>query len=518
MVAGVLDTAGAREGAMGRPDVDDPQGASTTSMRLQAAANHYTALAGTVLLGATLLAAIWLTATEHQWVVFLAGVLAAAVLAYLSRTVNTRWIITRRTAQLHATRSNLAGEIQRRTVAEESLACARGSAELIDETLPAMLAYLDTGRRVRYHNRAYTRWLGQEGTSIDGRLLEDIVGSVLYREIEAHLRSAFEGHDVRYERLQTMPNGETCRLHVQYLPSFAEDGKVAGIFAILTDVTRPEMRGVVRPEDGGRADANVGERLLSALKHDAFTLYWQAIVPVGRDAPAAPFHEVLLRMKDEEESHLPPGTFLPWAEEFGLLHEIDRWVVRHVVDFAADGDQPRDAVYMVNLSDPTLLDPGFAKTVRERLEARGVSGRALCLEFTESQVLSNPAAYREFVAALKGLGCRFAVSGFGRNPLSLRLLKQLGANILKLDGGIVLAVACDPVELARVRAMSNAAHAADMRIVAECVEHESTRAALEDAGVDFVQGFGVAMPVPMGTPCVADGRSEAPPGSREAIA
>lgn len=517
MIAGELERGGVREEAV-RPDVEEPRGAPTSSARLQAAANHYTAFAGTVLLGATLIAAIWLTSTEHQWVVFLAGVLAAAVLAYLSRTVNTRWVITRRTAQLRTARSNLAAEIQRRTLAEDSLSRARGSAELIDETLPAMLAYLDTGRRVRYHNRAYTRWLDQEGKSVEGRLLEDIVGGALYREIEPHLLRAFEGHDVRYERLQTMPNGEACRVHVQYLPNFTEDGKVAGVFAILTDITRADSRRGARAEEGKHSDASVGERLLSALKHDAFSLYWQAIVPVGRGARESPFHEVLLRMKDEEESHLPPGTFLPWAEEFGLLHEIDRWVVRHVVDFAADGGAPRDTVYMVNLSDPTLLDLGFAKLVRERLEARGVPGRALCLEFTESQVLSNPAAYREFVAALKGLGCRFAVSGFGRNPLSLRLLKQLGANILKLDGGIVLAVACDPVELARVRAMSNAAHAAEMRIVAECVESESTRAALEDAGVDFVQGFGVAIPVPIGTPGVVDERPEAAPAPREAIA
>ena len=479
-------------------------------MRLQTAANRYAALAGMVVLAAALLAAISLTPARHQWFAFLWGVLAAAVLALVSRTANARWIIARRTAQLTATRAKLATAVRGRAQAEDSLSRALANTELIDEALPAMLAYIDSQGRVRYHNGAYTRWIDRRGEPIDGQLVEEIVGSAVYSEIEAHLASALAGHDVRYERLQTMPDGQTCRLHVQYLPSFSEGGTVAGIFAVLTDITRSEGLGDARPEGLKRAEPAAGERLLSALDNDDFTLYWQEIVPLGHGQAQAPFHEVLLRMKDEEESHLPPGTFLPWAEEFGLLHEIDRWVVRHVVDFAADGGAPKDAVFMVNLSDPTLLDPEFVQIVRRRLEARGIDGRALCFEFTEAQVLSNPTAYRRFVAALEGTGCRFAVSGFGHNLLSLRLLDQLGANFLKLDGGIVLGVARDPAELARVKAMANAAHAAGMRIVAECVENESTRAALEGIGIDFVQGFGIAMPIPMGIPDHGESRSDAP--------
>ena len=478
-------------------------------IRIQVVANHYTALAGTILLGATLLAAISLTSSHHQWIVFLAGVLAAAVLAYVSRTVNSRWIIARRTAQLVATRAKLAAEVRRRIQAEDSLARVRANAQLIDETLPAMLAYIDTQGRIRYHNRAYTRWIGQEGEPIDGRHLEEILGDAIYREIDVYLKQAFAGHDVRYERFQTLPNGETGRLHVQYLPDYSEDGNVSGVFTILTDVTRSEDSDGT-PQEGRRsATPDMRARLLSALAHDDFTLYWQEIAPLGAGATHTPFHEVLLRMKEEEERHLPPGTFLPWAEEFGLLPEIDRWVVRHVVDFAADTKGGKDGAYMVNLSAPTLLDPGFVPIVRERLEARGVAGRALCFEFTETQVLSNPAAYRAFVASLKGTGCRFAVSGFGRNPLTLRLLGQLGADFLKLDGGIVLSMAQNPPELARLRAMNNASRATGMRIIAECVENEATRAALQGIGIDFAQGFGIAQPAPMGSADVlgAQGRN-----------
>ncbi len=473
-------------------------------MRIQKAANHYTALAGTVLLGATLLAAISLTSSDHRWIVFLAGVLAAAVLAYVSRTVNSRWIMARRTAQLVATRAKLATEVRRRIQAEDSLARMRTNAGLIEETLPAMLAYIDTQGRIRYHNRAYTHWIGREGESIDGRHVEEVLGDAVYREIEVQLKQAFAGQDVRYERFQTMPDGDVCRLHVQYLPDRSEDGSVRGVFTILTDITHSENSEDTHQKSRTSATPDMHARLLSALANDDFTLYWQEIVPLGAGAARTPFHEVLLRMKEEEDNHLPPGTFLPWAEEFGLLHEIDRWVVRHVVDFAADTAGGKDGAYMVNLSAQTLLDPSFVPIVRARLEARGVAGRALCFEFTETQVLSNPAAYRAFVGSLEGTGCRFAVSGFGRNPLTLRLLSQLGANFLKLDGGIVLSVAQNPPELARVKAMNNASRATGMHIIAECVESEATRAALQRIGIDFAQGFGIAQPSPMGSPDALD--------------
>lgn len=479
--------------------------------------NHvkpFLAPAATAGLAALLIATITLT-FDHRWTVFLSGVLAASVLANVSRTANARWTIARRNAQLTATRAKLAKEARLRVHAEECLARLRTSVELIDEKMPAMLAFVDTEGRVRYHNRAYTRWCGLEGNAIDGRLVQDLVGRAVYAEIEQPLREALQGRDVRYERVQLMRNGDTCRLNVQYLPSYGADGKVAGIFAILTDITRPEDFGDADEKELADASHAAGTRLMAALEHDEFSLYWQAIEPLGHAAQGPVMREVLLRMNEEEENHLPPGTFLPVAEELGLLPDIDRWVVRHVVDFAAGIGAPADSMYLVNLSAPTIVDPGFGEYVCERLEASGVSGRSLCLELSEPDVIANPAAYREFVASLDGTGVRFAVSGFGRNPLSLRLLKQLGVDFLKLDGGLVLDVLRSPGQLAQVKAINHAAHAAGMAVIAECVECDGVRDALERAETDFAQGFGIARPRPLSALDVPHRACEAPREFRE---
>jgi PAS domain S-box-containing protein len=484
--------------------------------RVTAVAKPYVAVAGTFVLAAVLLATISLTTFDRQWIVFLGGVLSAAILAFVSYNTNARWVIARRTSQLNNTRGKLVTEVRLRAHAEEALARIRTSVELVDRALPAMLVYVDNERRVRYHNHAYKRWIGLEEKAIDGRGIEDIVGRAAYAEIAPHLTQALQGRDVCYERTQTMADGHVCRLAVQYLPHYAEAGKVAGVFAILIDVTRAVDLGSAPPQAQQKAVDDDGARLIAALGRDEFSLFSQAIAPLGAKAAQGTYCEVLLRLDEEEENHLPPGSFLPLAEELGLLHEIDRWVVRNVLEFASTARSKHESVYFVNLSAPTIVDPTFAQFVRERIKASRVPDHTLCFELPESDVLSNLGAYREFIAALDGTGCRFAVSGFGCNPLALRLLKQLRIDFLKLDGGIALGMLNSPGGLAKVKAINLAAHAAGMRTIAQCVESDSTREALEAVDTDFAQGFGIAMPQPMGAP--GDGDSLPEPDLQKAAA
>ncbi|HEX7606251.1 MAG TPA: EAL domain-containing protein, partial [Usitatibacter sp.] len=395
--------------------------------------------------------------------------------------MSARGTMARRTSHLNPAGAKLASEIQGRTRADETFARVRANAELIDESFPAMLTYVDAEERVRYHNRAYTRWMGLEGEVIDGQSINELIGDPAYALVDKHLKEAMAGKDVRYERTQTMPNGSICRLHVQYLPRYAADGKVVGVFTILTDITRADDVASGRRKEEQEATEGARNRLVSALAHDEFTLFSQPIAPLGGDGAEA-MHEVLVRMNVEEENHLPPGAFLPVAEELGLLHEIDRWVVTHVIDFVARTKPERPSAYFVNLAGTTIDDPAFAKFVRATLASRGVDGRTLCFELTEGDVLSHATAYRAFIAALEGSGCRFAVSGFGCNPKSVRFFQQLRVNFVKLDGGVIFTVLRKPAELARVKAINQAAHDTGMLTIAECVETESARAALERCG------------------------------------
>lgn len=363
------------------------------SARILAAASPYAAAMGSGLLIAMLIATMSLTAFERQWIIFLSGVLAAAVFSLISRTASTRWTLARRTVQLNATRAKLAIETRARIKAEVALAQA-ANPQVDAPTPPAPTA-------------------------------------------------------------PTAPARET------------------------------------------RLPDALADRLLDALENDEFTLYSQAIVPLGAAGEGAAFCEVLLRMNEEEEKLLPPGTFLPVAEENGLLPDIDRWVIRNVLKAAAAGAGGSDCVYFVNLAPPTVSESGLAAFVRRELAASGVPGRVVCFEFAEADVIGQPRSYRDLIAALDGSGCRFAVSGFGRHSASVQFLKQLRVSYVKLDGGVALNLTRGAQDLARGQALIVAAHAAGMQVVAQCVENDATKALLQLIKADFVQGFGVAMPRPM---------------------
>lgn len=442
-----------------------------------------------VFLSGMLLVTISLTTFDPRWTVFLGGVLAAAILAFLSRTVSARWTIKRKAGQLNVARMKLAAETGRRVHAEEALKRLATAVELVDEALPAMLAYVDGEQRLRYHNRSFKRFVGAESSAIEGRRLEELVGPAAYRDIEQSMLDAMNGRDVRFEWMRRAAAAQSCRLEVHCLPHHGADGQVCGVFVIMNDVTVASDL-----QADPRAEAlDMGARLTAALEHDQFSLHCQDIAPLQERA-GVPHYEVLLRMNEEEEQQIPPGSFLPLAEQLGLLPEIDRWVVRHVIDSAARSDP---AVYMMNLSVSTLRDAAFPAFVLDCLRSKGVAGSSIGFELMESDVLANRDAVRDFIDGLGDCGCRIAVSGFGSSPLALRLLRQMRFDLLKIDAGLVLAVGRDPAELAKLNTLNRAAQAVGMQTIAECVEDETTRTLLASIGIDFAQGFGIAKPRPM---------------------
>ena len=468
--------------------------------RILRAVNAWAAAVGLLLLVGTLVATITITTFHTQWVVFLGGVLMAAAFAWLSHTANARWMIARRTAQLTLTRSRLASESSLRIHAEKALARVQTDVGLINEAMPAMLAYLGDEERVQYHNRAFARWTGLARTSIDGIRLEDVIGKAAYLQLKDHLAESKAGHDVRYDGNLTRPNGEACPMNVQFLTHYHDSGKVAGVFAIVGEIarTKPAAKHAPPPIVVPVAEGDTGARIVAALERDEFSLHWQLIAPLARaEVNGNFFHEVLLRMDEEEKMQIPPGMFLPVAEALGLLEEIDRWVVRHVIAFAALHRTKAETTYFVNLSPPTVLELEFAAFVRDLLEASGLPGSILCFELPEGEVLADVQAHRDFIDAFQGSGCRFAISGFGGTEASLDLVRRLPLQFLKLDGGIVLNMLRGADGHEKVKAIQKVARQAGIRTIAECVESDVIRAALVRLGIDFAQGFGIAKPTPM---------------------
>lgn len=479
--------------------------ARTTSLKhfTRVAASPLAAGIGTVLAATLVLTTILLTSAERQWMIFLSGVLVSGVIAFFTHP-KSRWVIVRRQeeapraveapAAAPAPQPGRTEKVADHQV-ERSAARARIGFDLVDAAMPAMLAYLDAGRVLRYHNRAYRQWVGLPEHAIDGRSLQEILGRRAYEDVLPKLDEAFAGREVRYESVRSVRGGESLRLLTQYIPHFVADGKVAGTFEIVTEITPPQE--MVSADDFLREEAaHVAARVAAALERDEFCLYSQAIVPLVPSHTTGAFCEVLVRLRDEEENHMPAGSFIAIAEEHGLVPQIDRWVVRKMVDLAAEAPDARPALFMLNVAAPTIAEGGFAEYVRGQIE-RGLGNTSIGFEFPEGDVAGNPQAYREFTNGLAGTGCRFAVSGFGQIPGALELAGNLGVHFLKIDGDLVLNLIKKGGNLAQVKAINAAAHAAGMQTVAECVENELTRAALRRIETDFAQGFGVSTPRPI---------------------
>ena len=460
--------------------------------RIAKAASPWLTAFGVLTLATAMLATMSLTKFNRQETVFLGGVLVASALALLSQAANARWMLARRTAQLVTIRAKLSSESSARARAERSLEKLRERDRLVDEWLPAMVAYVGIDGRLRYHNRAFAHWLRLSDSAIDGHCVEEVLGHAAFLQAEPRLQEAFRGEDVRYERVQTMRDGAVCHLLVQYFPRYLASGEVEGVFALLSDIT--EARDVA-PAEPCAARGDPAARLRSALDDDEFTLHIQAIAPLGGAPGGPPMGEVLLRMDEEEEKLLPPGGFFPLAGELGLLHELDRWVVRHVVDLVAVQRAPA-SIFMVNLWPETVLEEAFPAFVRERLEERGIAGESLCFELAEHDLLAHRDAYRAFMERLGACGCRFAVCGVA-DACSLGTLRGLPVDYVKLDPGLVLGMLRDAERLAHVKAVVQASRDVGLRTIAECVESEPARLALARIGVSFAQGFGIASPQPI---------------------
>ena len=237
------------------------------------------------------------------------------------------------------------------------------------------------------------------------------------------------------------------------------------------------------------------------LREDRFLLLQQKIVPLKDGLPNPLCYEILLRLQEEEDNLLPPGGFLPLAESYGMMEEVDRWVVRTLIVRCRERQLRekgwRAPLYWVNLSSAALASPEFARSVQRQVQAEQFDGRLLCFEIGEPDLIARPREAQRLVQALKPLGCRFTVDAFGSVRPAFAELKDLAADFVKIDGVIVQNMLRNPAELGKARATNTACRQIGVRTAAEFVEQHDTLSALRKIGVDYAQGFGIAAPEPL---------------------
>jgi diguanylate cyclase (GGDEF)-like protein/PAS domain S-box-containing protein len=251
-----------------------------------------------------------------------------------------------------------------------------------------------------------------------------------------------------------------------------------------------------------RGEMRWASRISESLENQRFQLYYQIIRPLRRDEPGVFHCELLMRTEDERGNLVSPEAFIPAAERFNLMTDIDRWVVSTALPKIAAlhqqaAERGETTLCGINLSGQSLGDESFFDYVSHLMTIHEVPPQAVCFEITETAAIANFDAALRFIAALKARGCYFALDDFGTGMSSFTYLKKLPVDYVKIDGSFVLDMLTNPVDAAMVEAINRIAHVMGIKTIAEFVEDEALLGKLRELGVDYAQGYQISRPAPL---------------------
>ncbi|MBL7004888.1 MAG: EAL domain-containing protein [Gammaproteobacteria bacterium] len=237
-------------------------------------------------------------------------------------------------------------------------------------------------------------------------------------------------------------------------------------------------------------------RINRALEDNSFCLYAQPIVSLSSEKDK--HYELLVRLQDEDGSIIPPGAFLPAAERYNLMYEIDEWVIKNAFSLLASNPNFVEDIHFIsiNLSGASLTNKKFLDTVITQLKTSNIDASKICFEITETVAISNLKMATHFISVLKEIGCNFALDDFGSGLSSFGYLKNLPVDYLKIDGMFVRDIVNDEISRAMVKSINEIGQLMKMGTIAEYVENNEIKHLLEDMGVNYVQGYGIGKPVP----------------------
>jgi diguanylate cyclase (GGDEF)-like protein/PAS domain S-box-containing protein len=240
-------------------------------------------------------------------------------------------------------------------------------------------------------------------------------------------------------------------------------------------------------------------RIQRALEEDRLVICLQPIQPVRPNVATGESYEVLVRLIDEKGALVNPSAFLPAAERYNLSTALDRRVLDEALrHFTADRDRlDRLSTAFVNLSSQTFGNRSFLDYILERASFYEMPPEKLCFEISERTAISRLEDAKEFVEALRQIGCRFALDDFGRGAYSFRYLKELHVDFVKIDGSFVRNMLKDPMDLVVVRSITDIARLSNAATIAEHVESAEILSKLAELGIDYAQGFAVGRPMPI---------------------
>jgi diguanylate cyclase (GGDEF)-like protein/PAS domain S-box-containing protein len=241
------------------------------------------------------------------------------------------------------------------------------------------------------------------------------------------------------------------------------------------------------------SEMNWTHRIRHALDRNDFILYYQTIESlVDADEQHC---EILLRMIDVDGSTVLPGAFIPAAERFGLMGEIDKWVVDHSLDIIRDGGYNFKS-YSINLSGQTLGNPSVMNTIIDEISKSDVNPELICFEITETAMITNFTSADKYIKTIRGMGCKFALDDFGTGLSSFSYLKSLPVDRLKIDSHFIRDIVEDEINSTMVMSINVVGHSMSLLTVAEGVEDKQILESLRKIGIDYAQGYALSRPQP----------------------
>lgn len=256
------------------------------------------------------------------------------------------------------------------------------------------------------------------------------------------------------------------------------------------------------------ADEDVAERkgemqwinvIQRAWDDNAFELHMQPILALDDGSTIATSAEFLLRLRKADGELVRPTVFLPAAERYHMMPQMDRWVLKRALAIisARPASLKQLELFCINLSGQSLSDETFLDFVIEQLDRSEVPPHLLCFEITETAVVANLARAMRFISILRGMGCKFSLDDFGSGLSSFRYLKDLPADFLKIDGSFIRRIAEDPLDHEMVSVINQIGRMMKIKTIAEYVENEQALDAVRKLGVNYAQGNFIGKPVPI---------------------
>jgi PAS domain S-box-containing protein len=386
-------------------------------------------------------------------------------------------------------------DISERHAHEHELRLAQERLRAVTESVGEGLFTLDSDGRVTYLNPAAEQLLDWSLQEIEGRVMHEIThnrradGTRHAVEDCPILRARRDGEVVRVDD-DIFLRRDGSEIPVSYTAApFVTQAGVQGCVVVFQNISERKAKAKLIAHDLQKLEWV--KRIREALKEDLFELYAQPIVALTDRRVVQ--NELLIRMRSPGRSDpISPGLFLPVAEEFGFINEIDRWVVDRAAEIAAGG-----LAVELNISGESLGDPGLIGHIRRALLRTGAEPGTMIFEITETALIDDEAAARAFVEQVHQLGCKLALDDFGTGYGGFTYLKRLPVDVLKIDIEFVRDLQSSEASRNVVKAIVGLARGFDLKTVAEGVEDAATLELLIDLGVDYAQGYHIGRPAPV---------------------